>query len=164
MRSKMHLILLPLLILVTVTGIVLGTYNMRKRNTNVTDAVIIADGGTVTSDSISIPEIAPGESGAYTLYLVGDRNAVYTITMGFAEGEVTTLAAYVKAEITIGGNKIEEAMLTEYFDDRQIKFDCRLSKKNDTPLTLRFFMDESIGNEAQGATADFTVTFTANEQ
>ncbi len=164
MRSRIYYILIPMLALVTLIGVAIGIRNMNKRDANVTDTTIMVDGEELTTSEVSLSGMAPGETKAYTMSLTADKQGTYEVTLDFQGEGDNSLGAYVMVCITIGDSVIDEALLSEYLDGRAVNFRCDLTPETERLLKVTYAMDVDIGNEAQGATADFVIVLSATAE
>jgi hypothetical protein len=115
----------------------------------------------VTRSSI-IPDLtglAPGESMQTLVPLACPAEGNYAVTMVFSKGETDTLSQYINVSLTCGEISFSKT-LTELFGDNTIQFDYYLTTTETVQANLNFAIPSSVGNEAQGATADVKIEVT----
>ncbi len=163
MSSKVYYILILALVVVTIVGIALGVNNIRRNNTDVADTAIYVNGERVTSSAVSLHGMIPGGQKKYEFALTADKKAAYHVTLEFRKSGENTLGDYVTARVMLGDQLIEEDQLSQLLLGEAVEFDCNLTR-DDTMLCITYDMSSEVGNEAQGAKADFVIFITAQKQ
>lgn len=97
----------------------------------------------------------PSESREYTLVLHAGVNGKYKLSLLFndIEGE---LAKYIVVEFVTDDGEEHTMPLT---DTESFEFECEITKTYS--IIVRYILPDQVGNEAQGAFADFELLLTA---
>jgi hypothetical protein len=108
--------------------------------------------------------LIPGASCEYSIALRSDVKGEYSLSIRFTGNGRGTLQNYIFAKLYIDGEIICDRPLHELFDDGNVTFSSHLSKKEGADIIVVYYMPEDIGNEAEGATADFNLIIDAVEK
>lgn len=98
----------------------------------------------------------PSESREYTIVLHAKVGGRYGLSLQF-DNLTGALAQYVEVEL-VCDDYSQRMPLTQAADTVQ-SFECDITDKYS--ITVRFILPEQVGNEAQGAFADFELLLTA---
>lgn len=104
--------------------------------------------------------IAPGESDEYTVELICEVEDSFELFFDFSEKESSPLKSFVYARIEIEGEVICDRLLSELLSGESVS--CEAVLGGDAPLAVHitYYMPTSVGNEAQGAEANFEILIT----
>ncbi len=156
MSKKIEMILIISLIVITVTGIVLGTVSYFNHDRYINEKTITVKDGSQTEMAVSLTDIHPGESAVYSLNLRAGRGEVYNLELSFEKGEAVSLAPFIDVAVRIGGEPVGQARLSELLEGKSLAFKADFHKKTSLSVELVYSMDLAAGDEAQGTVADFT--------
>ncbi len=119
------------------------------------------NGEMQTELDVSIPELYPGSQSSYTLQLKAEEEGEFTVSLQFqSEGNVA-LAKYVDVEVRCGEKSAAKGKLSSYIDGAEITLPDTLSEQATMQLEIIYSMAQDVGDEAQGATADFKILLSA---
>ena len=102
-------------------------------------------------DSLSL---VPGEEVGYNVNLQSSLNSDFVITLDFTNTKSGGLEKYVIVETCLNGDKRTFSMIS-LFEGLNIVYNAELFADNE--LEFRFYMPDTVGNEAQGKFVDFDV-------
>lgn len=106
--------------------------------------------------------IAPGESIDYTLNIDVEYDGEFDIVISFSDNdESLTLKEYAYARVTMGDTEICDVLLKDLFKSDELRISAETAGDKKTTIKITYYMLESVGDEAQNAEANFTVTVTA---
>lgn len=108
--------------------------------------------------SVTLSDFVPGRTQSTDITLAAANGESFVITLAFTREEESPLADFLTVTISVGDKTIETATLAAYLDGKTIAFDYVATK--DETLTISYTMPETVGDEAQGATADFRLDIT----
>lgn len=109
--------------------------------------------------------LIPGEPVGYTLVLEDELSENYHVSLQFVEheeSEEATLKCFTYVTIEVDGETLCHQLLEELFQGEQIDLSVDLSQKKEKKISIRYYMPEDVGNEAQNAEAKFDLLITAN--
>lgn len=152
------------MIATTIAAIVLGSallvILMVCDNQFIKNVTLEANGTTYEKLEYYATGIAPGESREYTINLFSKVDGNYDLELAFSEEGDSPLKEFVNVVVTCGDQQ-EEYTLKELFKGQKINFTCRMGLKHDGAIIVKFVLPADVGDEAQGAVADFVIKLTA---
>lgn len=120
------------------------------------DALIEIESDTVKTLKAELTGFYPGSVQEYTIALTNVLSDDYEVTLSFRdEDESATLKHFLNVTISAQDVRIEKS-LDELFSGGAVSLGSNVSE-----ITITYAMPEAVGNEAQGATADFCIDFSA---
>lgn len=114
---------------------------------------------TVKNFEFESLNLKPGESCKYTIQLVCRAEGEYQISVVFCD-KGGTLKNFVDVTVLLDGKKLASGEMSEIFGNDNIVTKSNLTAEDASELSIIYEMPPTVGNEAQGATADFDVTVT----
>lgn len=104
--------------------------------------------------------LKPGDVRDYTIIIRTAADGTYVLDFNFDEDKNGGLREFIDVTLSYG-DIVVETSLTELFGGKVVSFECEISKKNPAEIHVVFEMPLDVGNEAQGATTDFSTYLTA---
>ncbi len=124
------------------------------------DYSLYLDGEKQETLSFSVEDMFPGDNVSYQVRVSFDKAGDKTVKIRFeGEGE---LAPYLEVSLLHGGEVVDSATLAEYIDGRKVQIPAYFAKDEAQEITLQYSLDAEVGDEAQGAEADFRVIFSSS--
>lgn len=106
--------------------------------------------------------LRPGESGDYTLRLSSEYAKKYQLTLRFDDQNSSlTLKDYAYVRMEQDGKTLCDRRLSELFEQEAMKLAIDFTDGENNDIYVSFYMPAEVGNEAQGAEADFKLLVTA---
>lgn len=125
--------------------------------------VKLSDGATETIEFEALGLI-PGEQCEYTVVLKSDNADKYDLTLDFVETEEKTLKNFAKVKILAGDTVVCDELLANVFEGEDIVLSVDFESKENTELTIVYYMPIEVGNEAKNAEACFNLVLTASNE
>ena len=152
-KVRTYILIFCIMSAIAVGGILLfNNLNMHDEFQN--NIVIKEDGETRELLKFNSLSLVPGESVGYTVNLHSSLNSDFVITLDFTNAKSGGLEKYMMVETSINGDKRTFSMLS-LFEGVDIVYGAELFADNE--LEFRFYMPETVGNEAQGKFVKFDV-------
>ncbi len=159
-RGTSRVLILALCIYALI-GIVFFFY-IRQAQSDFTEEITVEINGATTSVlKIGELNLKPGEDREYAVKLKSRADGEYKIGLNFAETTDGGLKGFIDTEITCGGETYTKTLLELLSGEEEIAFICPLKGDVATRIFIHYYMPIEVGNEAQGAVADFDVVLTA---
>lgn len=153
-------ILLAAIAAVMILGVVILAVVISTGDDFVHNITLAENGRTMQKLEFSVSGLAPGGSREYTLNLKSQVDAHYSIALDFAEQGDGALKNFVDVTI-LCGEQSHTYSLADLFEGKTTQFDLDIGRGRSAVITITYSMPQSVGNEAQGATADFVINLTA---
>ncbi len=150
-------ILAVAMILVTVVGIGIGIWSYTSHDAYINEKEITLSDQTSSTLEVHLGGITPGDKVDYTLHLNANRGDGFQVEMQFAGTGNTALAPYIDVEILLGTETVVSASLADLLEGESASFSADFTNTKNVDVTVIYKMKTSVGNEAQGAIADFDV-------
>ena len=155
MKKRFVVMLICATLLLAGEGVTIA-YETAKSNKD--EINVDVDNGQVSERVISVTDLNlyPGGEKAYTVKFASKSADNIAVTLEFEETEAGELKNYVTVTVS-SGEKTESAGLKELLEGKRFVFTGKIEK-----LTLTYKMDESAGNDVQGAGIKFDVRIKAS--
>lgn len=154
-KQLINLTFSSLCVALTLIGIVLFSY-FRTTKQEVNDITITINEETTTRLDVDLKEINPGSEEKYSINLDSEDLSLYYVSLQFVDkGNSGNLDKYLTLVLSTNDYKIEKSLYEVLINEE--KFDLGTNVKN---IYVIYKMDESIGNEAQNTTVDFSINLT----
>lgn len=154
-KQLINLTFSSLCVALTLIGIVLFSY-FRTTKQEVNDITITINEETTTRLDVDLKEINPGSEEKYSINLDSEDLSLYYVSLQFVDkGNSGNLDKYLTLVLSTNDYKIEKSLYEVLTNEE--KFDLGTNVKN---IYVIYKMDESIGNEAQNTTVDFSINLT----
>jgi hypothetical protein len=121
----------------------------------------LANGVELASYTPDLSNLAPGNSVQQDVPLKTSAEGTYTVSFDFSKGETDALAPYVDVTLVCGEISLEKS-LTELLGKEFFSFEYYLSS-DPVNAVITFSVPSTVGNEAQGATADVSISVSINK-
>ena len=108
--------------------------------------------------------LVPGEQCEYTLTLKSDNASKYKLTLKFIERSEGTLKNYARVKLITSAGDIYDELLVTAFDGEGIILPVDFDAKQNTMITIVYYLPIEIGNEAKNAEALFDLHLTASDE
>ena len=106
--------------------------------------------GSETEIEFKELEFYPGASYDYTIKLKTNKTAKFGISFDFNAEETSELGQYVKVKIIDSkANVLYDELIKDAIDGEVFTVDLDLVKKQDEELTVVYYMESTVGNEAK---------------
>lgn len=155
-KQLINLTFCDLCMALALIGIVLFSY-FRNTSKNMNNITITINEEITTKLDVDLKEINPGSEEKYSINLDSEDLSLYCISLQFLEKDNKgNLDEYLTLVLNANDYKIEKNLHEVLVNEE--KFDLGVNVKN---IYVAYKMDESVGNEAQNATTDFSINLTA---
>ena len=137
------------------------TFPVEKTDLSIID-VNVSD-GTETEVEFESLVFNPGTEHEYTIKLKTKKTGKYEISFDFNAEEVSALSQYVKVKILDSDNNVlYDQILQDAIDGEIFKVDCELEKNIKDNLTVVYYLESTVGNEAKNLelTIDLVISIT----
>ncbi len=131
----------------------------RSQQAVVDDVTVIIDGKTQKELDVTLSDFLPGDSKSYTVQMKNGAEDALTVEMSFEKADTDTLAPFIDVEVSINGEKVDNAKLNEYLQGKTISFPNEFVAGSTHEVQITYSMSIDVGDEAQKTTADFQVVF-----
>lgn len=163
MTKKSIYILVVAMLLISSMAIMLAVFIDRAHD-HFEDYITVSANG-VTESVVPVRNLAlnPGLSNEYQLNLVCEASGKYHINLAYEEERDGGMKHFINVKVLCEGfeDPVYYGPLTDLLDEGVvIQFDEYLYKKDPVEIKFIYEMPISIGNEAQGTSADFDVRIT----
>ena len=160
-KKRTRNILILVLCIYALIGIVFFFY-VRQVQSDFTEEITVEINGTTTSVlKMGELNLKPSESRDYAVNLKSKSDGEYKIDLNFSETTDGKLKDFINAEIACGEKKYTKTLRELLSGEDTITFICSLKGDVATRILIHYYMPIEVGNEAQGAVADFNVALTA---
>ena len=158
MKKGTAYILICLTVVMSLIGLLIW-YNVAKTagEKNPMEVDITLNGNTTRELSVDFKDLNPGTDGQYVINLKAQNAKDYSVVLRFhGEGKIKD---YIDVEITTDaeGFECEKKKLADLLDGEEIALG-----KGATRITVSYSMPVDVGNEAQGAEANFFIELVAS--
>lgn len=113
--------------------------------------------------SFEATNLKPGEPKEFTLYLKSELGGNYNVRLDFVESEIGQLKQFITVQVETEGFTAEENLLLLLTGDG-IDFDCEISTQEAREVKIRYLLDASVGNEAQGEKTKFDLAISLSQK
>lgn len=156
-RKGMTIGLIALGVLIII-GAVLSVYWLTRDKRVIEVDLDAEDAQVVKFDDLCL---LPGESSGYTLSFSGEYSKEYNVKLRFGDmAPEQALKHYARLRLEQDGEVLYDELLSDTFEGDAIKLKMKLIGKTQD-IEVRFYLPADVGNEAQGAEADFELLITA---
>lgn len=142
-------------------GVWLG-YNWLRNPDDVLE-IKLANGYTKSIDFGDM-SLIPGESRKYELKLTTNISGEKDIEFAFEKLGDSELVKFVYCEITVNDKVVCNRRLDMLTDGRSYTYTANTRLGQPLDVDIRYYMPESVSNEAQGASADIKLNITATNE
>ena len=158
-KSKSIWILIISFIVVAFISIAIIFNNLDARSEFTNSVKIDGSGYAEKEFEIRNLQLHPNESKSYTVEVAPEFGGEFEISIVYREIEDGGLKEFVHVSIAIDGKEIETCSLKNLLEGKSnIVLLQTFDEKQPLKLTVTYIMPYEVGNEAQGAYADFDVT------
>lgn len=159
--KKLHLILIAV-VAVLLAGVVMLAVVLFNNNEFIKNITLSPDGTTSEKLEFSANGMGPGgKPREYTINLKSKLSDRYIVTLEFEETEEGTLKNFVNVTLQFGDEEPTTYLLAELLDGQTVTFECNINSGATFSIKVTYAIPSEVGNEAQGATADFDIILTA---
>lgn len=157
-KTKTSNIILAVISVLILLGVGATTYIL-VHSQRVIDISVAEDSEqTICMEDISL---VPGSSIEYFLRFSSEITADYEISLRFAEtNSLQTLKDYAFVRLEYGKEVLCDEKLSTLFDWDPITLHMNLSKHGHKSIRMTCYLPETVGNDAQGAEAEFELIVT----
>ncbi|MBR3804174.1 MAG: hypothetical protein IKJ14_02350 [Clostridia bacterium] len=158
-KSKSIWVLIISFIVVAFISIAIIFNNLDARS-EFTNSVKI-DGSGYAEKEIEVRnlQLHPNESKSYTIEVAPEFGGDYEISINYQEIKDGGLKEFVTVSFSVDGKQVQSSSLKNLLDGKSsIVILQNFSEDKPLKLTVTYIMPYEVGNEAQGAYADFDVT------
>ncbi len=159
LKNLINLTFSSLCVALTLIGMLLFSYMKKTTDLNEHITVTVYE-NTYTSLYVDLKDINPGSETNYVINVEGDDLSNFDFTLNFSENNNSgRLDEYLSVEIKANDFCVEKNLHEILYSEEEFKLG-----KNVKLISLTYKMDESIGNEAQDAFANFLIYLTATKE
>lgn len=157
MKNKFVILLICSTLLLAGVG---GTiaYEVSKNSSDEIQVEVESDRVTERVVSVTDLSLYPGKEKTYTLKFNAKSVDEIDVSLGFEETETGELKNYVIVTVS-SGDKTETIGLNELLGGKMLTFSGKIEK-----ITIKYRMDENVGNEAHGAATKFDIRIKASAE
>ena len=124
------------------------------------DVTLRPEGETTITQEVTELNLVPGTSQSYSVDMKCKAENKYAINVAFTETGDNSLRQFTFVEIYLNGGFVGKASLDELLKGKNFDTECKLYANTAAILEFRYDMPLEVGNEAEGASANFDVTVT----
>ncbi len=148
---------------ITLAVLVFGVWVFTSHDKYLNKSTVnLSNGDEVNAElGVDLGSLYPGASLSYTFNLKANKGDGFNITASFIEKGPTTIKEYVNVEIRLNGERIDSDSLNAYLGGKTVNFRAEFGNTNLQEVELIYTMSAEVGDEAQGATADFDINISA---
>ncbi len=162
MRKIVYYAITLILLSVTVAGIIVGFRTLHSQELFSRDKTVTLRGTrSRTERAVSLEELYPGALLISTIHLKADPGDRYALTLQLVEDGETPLADYIDIELRLDGETVGRTTLRDCLNGQAFSCTATFAEGGNAELELRYSMDETVGDEAQGTAADFLIILDA---
>lgn len=156
-RMRVLLVIASVLILI---GVLLVCLVFTRKGDSDIIEVRLTDGKTniVEFDNLCL---IPGESSQYMVKLKRGKAASCDLKLDFVELENSTLKDYARVKIAAGDTVLYDELLATAFESEEMVLPVDFLRRQNTELTIVYYLPIEVGNEAENAEAKFELQLTA---
>ena len=155
-RAKNRFMRICLLIgsLLIMIGVILLTQILIKDDERNNIKVYLADGKTeiIKFDSLTL---VPGDECRYIVKLKSTHSNRYQLNLDFVETEENTLKSFARVRIESKGEVLWDELMATIFEEDALILPVDFKTKENTELTIVYYLPLEVGNEAKNAEAIF---------
>ncbi|MBQ7378962.1 MAG: hypothetical protein IJW70_04690 [Clostridia bacterium] len=130
------------------------------------DDEIVVDLASESTQVIEFENLCliPGESCEYTITLKGEHADRYELLFDFVELEEGTLKNFARVKIQSGDKVLYDELLAAAFEQEHLALPVDFDRKQNTELTIIYYLPIEVGNEAKNAGAVFELHVKASNE
>lgn len=162
-RNRYLRLLLVIGALLIFIGIILMTRMLLIKDSQSHIKVYLSDGVTriVEFDSLSL---VPGDSCLYYVKLKSTHSRSYKLKIHFSETEENTLKNFARVKILSGDKVVCDELLATAFAQGGWVLPVDFKTKENTELTVIYYLPIDVGNEAKNAEATFELLLQVGDE
>ncbi len=161
MSKKIPDFFILITVFVIMLGLVLGVWVYTSQDKFFNEKTFVLNDRSQSEFSVDLSDIYPGRTISYKICLKANKGDYFNITIELDELGESSLADFLGFEIRYEGETIDKASLKEYVEGKKCNFKADFSEKKTVEVEFVYIMDVGVGDEAQGATADFNIVLSA---
>ncbi len=161
LNKRTETILTVSLVAITAIGLLIGTWLYVSQDKYINRKVLVLSDKEQTEMEVWLGGIAPGVDMSYTIDLKANRGDGFDVLMQFEPDVGNSLAKFLDVEVLVEGQSVGKGSLIEFLDGRSLSFRADFKNKPRVEVTFIYSMGIDVGDEAQGATADFDIILTS---
>ena len=108
--------------------------------------------------------LVPGESCEYTVKLGKFGADRYDLSIDFVEKDDKTLKDFVRVKLYADGELVSDELLRDAFENEDIVLPVNYATKQNTELTIVYYLPLDVGNAAKHASTDFELRLKASNE
>ena len=150
--------LLVALCLFAVISIMLIVFLDKAHDDFKEDIRINADGVTEKTLTVKNLKLTPTQKAEYEIHLTCAASGGYDFFLDYEETQDGGMKNFVSVTVLCNDDNVYQGSLSELLDkDAIVEFDGTLEAEEPLIVTIRYEMPETVGNDAQGTSADFKI-------
>ncbi|MBE5731257.1 MAG: hypothetical protein E7350_04845 [Clostridiales bacterium] len=157
MKKKSLNILIVALAVVAIFGGMLAIYVNDAKDSFAESITVDSDGVTETVVSVNDLTLIPTQRKDYTLSLQSEIEGTFDVVLDCEETRDGGMKQFVFVTVKSGDSVVYEGGLSDLLGDTDVMFQVEIDSETAVQLTICYEMPESVGNEAQGTSADFDI-------
>ncbi|MBR2970909.1 MAG: hypothetical protein IKC48_03840 [Clostridia bacterium] len=157
-KRSLNILIVALAVVAVFAGMLVVYLNDAKDN--FADSITLSnDGVTETVVSVNDLSLIPTQKKDYSISLQAEIEGTFDVVLDFAETRDGGMKQFVLVTIKSGDSVVYEGGLSDLLDDTDVVFQVEIESGKAVDVNICYEMPESVGNEAQGTSADFDVHF-----
>ena len=164
MRSNKHIQVLAIVGSVLILfGIALMCWILLTEEERNVIEVQLECGETETIEFAEL-SLVPGEECEYTIKLGRFGADRYDLSLDFVETEDRTLKDFARVRVYADGELVSDELLRDAFENEDIVLPINYATKQNTELTIVYYLPLDVGNAAKRASAVFELRLKASNE
>lgn len=157
MKKKSLSILIVALAVIAALGGMMAIYLNDSKESFADSITVDRDGVTETVVSVQDLSLIPTEKKDYSVNLQSEIEGTFDVVLDYEETRDGGMKEFVVVTIKSGGSVVYEGALVDLFGDLDVVFQVEIRNGETVDLNFCYEMPYSVGNEAQGTSADFDI-------
>ena len=120
----------------------------------------------LTTEKVAFESLSmiPSETNEYVMKVKSQKEGLTALKIAFEEVGDGKLKNFVFVIIEFNGEELCNAPMSEMFDGKTVEFESKLYKNKPIEITVKYYMPDTVGNEAQGTEATFDLVLSADNR
>ena len=159
----MRVVLIVACIMLVVGAAVTGYMLLNLDSRDIIDVELDEHGSAVLE--LSSEGIKPGDTVEYVMAIDSELPGTCILTLDFEEIEKGALKDYLYVTVEVEGETLCEVLLSELLEsDEPLSTPCKVSKKEDLEIKVKYSLPLETGNEAKNASVDYLLHITLSNE
>ena len=162
-NTAIRVVLIVACVMLIAGSVLTGYMLLNLDSRNIIDVELDHEGNAFVE--FSTVTISPGESKEYTMEVSSSLPGDCIVTLDFSEIGDGDLKNYMYAVVEVEGVVICDNLLADIIDSEEpLSTPCRVSKKENFEVKVKYYIPLDVGNEAKNAFADYLLHLTVSNE